>query len=165
MIKTFVSRAIATGFIVAACVGATAVPASAEPGRYTGAGVIHLHDGVQFGEGKIIDGKDMATVEMRADAEGAPSALVATWDFFDFDAIAAAEYPILKDGTDSGYFMVLTITTGHHSALTASASCTVFKGRPSDGGDALWGAPFSCDSARHGLDYDWDFEVRASKKR
>lgn len=162
--KTLISRAIATGVIVAACVGATAVPASAEPGRFTGVGVIHLHDGVQLGVGHIIDDKDMATVELRADAGNVPSGLVATWDFLDFDAIAAAEYPILENGTETGYFMVTTIRTGHHSALDASGSCTVFEGRPSGGGGAVWGAPYSCDTISHGLDHDWDFEVRPSKR-
>lgn len=155
---------VAAGAVVAACVGGAVAPAAADPGSvpfYVGTGTVHTQEGVRLGDGKLIEKTGMVGVELQRDADNRPK-LVARWLFQDDAAIASAAFPIIKDGAPTEYFALTRITTGSVFGLNAWAECEIFFGMPGSGGNVAWGAPLTCDTARRGLDNDWDFTVKPS---
>jgi hypothetical protein len=159
-----VSAFVAAGTVVAACMGGAAAPAAASPDSipfYIGAGTVHTRNGVQLGDGEIIESSGKVVVELHRDADNLPK-LVARWLLWDDAAVASAAFPILKDGSSTEYFVLARITTGSVFGANAWAECEIFYGKPGDGGNVAWGAPYSCDTARHRLDNDWDYTVRWS---
>jgi hypothetical protein len=165
------AKVLATGVVVAACVGGMAVPASAAPvncpsstskgHEYVGGGTLHVSNGVQLGTGWVTECMQVDSVELQEDAHHVPTKMVVSWDNWDIDVLASAAYPIIQDGKPTIYYVSPRVQN-RTWVSKAWATCEIWAGKPGAGGEIQDRAPFKCETTQHGLDNDWDFVVEPS---
>lgn len=157
------------GAVIAACVGGTALPASAaadsDPAAssitYTGGGTAHAQWGIGLDERTIFQDVAMKSVKLEQDELGMPK-LVAQWDIWQQDSIASAYFSIVDNRHFSGYYAVTTIHGGYFWHLArAWSECQIYKGKPgAEGTTIVKDSPYTCDTTQRGSDNDWDYFVR-----
>jgi hypothetical protein len=165
--NSILSRAVIAGAVIAACVGGTALPASAaadsDPAAstiiYTGSGTAHAQWGIALDEREIYQDVAMKSVVLEQAEVGMPK-LVAKWDIWQKNSIASASYSIVDNRHSSGYYVVTTIHGGYFwDWARAWSECQIYKGRPASGGKVVTDSPYACDTTRRQADNDWDYMV------
>lgn len=170
-LNSTLSTFFAAGLIASASVVGMAMPASAAPLEtpspmhgsstgdfYVGAGIFQLEGGVKLGHGEIFGRTNMEKVELFRDDNGAPTALVATWESSATNAEAIASIPIIKDGQPTGYYIAPLIRGSGPAKASPTVRCAVYEGAPESGGRLTTRGPFTCTTTQR-WDRDWDVVI------
>lgn len=165
------AKVLATGVVVAACVGGMAMPASArpvecpssssDPHEYVAGGTLHVRNGVSLGPGWVTECMQVNKVALQEDAHHVPTKMEVSWNNWSRYVQASAAYPILQDGQPTIYYISPRVHTNTWVSQ-ARATCEIWAGKPGDGGELQDRAPFTCETTQHGWDNDWDFVVEPS---
>jgi hypothetical protein len=154
--KSTLAKLVAVGVVAAACVGVTAVPASASDEPFVGSGTVHVAGGAQIGAGEAFEKRRMFSVEVKKDAQGNPM-MVQKWGWKSYNGIASAEFPIVDKNGDTGFYLKVAMRTNFVVSLPWGV-CEVYLGKPSSkDGHVVSSSPYTCDVIQRDWDNDWDY--------